>query len=181
MVNRDNKSKELNPKIADVDGISVDSRIAKNVKEFLAAAQEIDPSYHLISGYRSVAYQTELYNTYVQQEMATDPSLTKSQAEKKVQTYSQPPGASEHQTGLAIDMSTVDSLNEADPDTVAKVKELAPKYGFVLRFPEGKASSTGVDYEDWHFRYVGKKSAEYMTKHDLTLEEYLALLKEKTK
>ena len=86
LVNRDNKSKELNPKIADVDGISVDSRIAKNVKEFLAAAQEIDPSYHLISGYRSVAYQTELYNTYVQQEMATDPSLTKSQAEKKVQT-----------------------------------------------------------------------------------------------
>ena len=92
LVNRDNKSKELNPKIADVDGISVDSRIAKNVKEFLA-----------------------------------------------------------------------------------------PKYGFVLRFPEGKASSTGVDYEDWHFRYVGKKSAEYMAKHDLTLEEYLALLKEKTK
>ena len=181
LVNRDNKSKELNPELANVYGVSVDARIAKNVEEFLAAAQEIDPSYHLISGYRSVAYQTELYNTYVQQEMATDPSLTKSQAEKKVQTYSQPPGASEHQTGLAIDMSTVDSLNEADPDTVAKVKELAPKYGFVLRFPEGKASSTGVDYEDWHFRYVGKKSAEYMAKHDLTLEEYLALLKEKTK
>ena len=75
MVNRDNKSKELNPEIADVDGVSVDARIAKNVKEFLAAAQEIDPSYHLISGYRSVAYQTELYNSYVQQEMAADPSL----------------------------------------------------------------------------------------------------------
>jgi len=149
LVNRDNKSKELNPEIADVDGVSVDARIAKNVKEFLAAAQEIDPSYHLISGYRSVAYQTE--------------------------------GASEHQTGLAIDMSTVDSLNEADPDTVAKVKELAPKYGFVLRFPDGKTSSTGVGYEDWHFRYVGKESAEYMTEHNLTLEEYLALLKEKAK
>ena len=178
---KDNKSKELNPEIADVDGVSVDARIAKNVKEFLAAAQEIDPSYHLISGYRSVAYQTELYNSYVQQEMAADPSLTESQAEKKVQTYSQPPGASEHQTGLAIDMSTVDSLNEADPDTVAKVKELAPKYGFVLRFPDGKTSSTGVGYEDWHFRYVGKESAEYMTEHNLTLEEYLALLKEKAK
>ena len=170
LVNRDNKSKELNPEIADVDGVSVDARIAKNVKEFLAAAQEIDPSYHLISGYRSVAYQTELYNSYVQQEMAADPSLTESQAEKKVQTYSQPPGASEHQTGL-----------EADPDTVAKVKKLAPKYGFVLRFPDGKTSSTGVGYEDWHFRYVGKESAEYMTEHNLTLEEYLALLKEKAK
>ena len=134
-----------------------------------------------LSGYRSVAYQTELYNSYVQQEMAADPTLTESQAEKKVQTYSQPPGASEHQTGLAIDMSTVDSLNEADPDTVAKVKKLAPKYGFVLRFPDGKTSSTGVGYEDWHFRYVGKESAEYMTEHNITLEEYLALLKEKTK
>ena len=76
---------------------------------------------------------------------------------------------------------TVDSLNEADPDTVAKVKELAPKYGFVLRFPDGKTSSTGVGYEDWHFRYVGKESAEYMTEHNLSLEEYLALLKEKAK
>ena len=181
LVNRDNKSKELNPELANVYGVSVDARIAKNVEEFLAAAQEINPSYHLISGYRSVAYQTELYNSYVQQEMADDPTLTESQAEKKVQTYSQPPGASEHQTGLAIDMSTVDSLDEADPATVAKVKKIAPKYGFVLRFPDGKTSSTGVGYEDWHFRYVGKESAEYMTEHNLTLEEYLVLLKEKTK
>ena len=181
LVNRDNKSKELNPELVNVYGVSVDARIAKNVEEFLAAAQEINPSYHLISGYRSVAYQTELYNSYVQQEMADDPTLTESQAEKKVQTYSQPPGASEHQTGLAIDMSTVDSLDEADPATVAKVKKIAPKYGFVLRFPDGKTSSTGVGYEDWHFRYVGKESAEYMTAHNLTLEEYLVLLKEKTK
>ena len=181
LVNRDNKSKELNPELANVYGVSVDARIAKNVEEFLAAAQEINPSYHLISGYRSVAYQTELYNSYVQQEMADDPTLTESQAEKKVQTYSQPPGASEHQTGLAIDMSTVDSLDEADPATVAKVKKIAPKYGFVLRFPDGKTSSTGVGYEDWHFRYVGKESADYMTEHNLTLEEYLALLKEKSK
>ena len=67
LVNRDNKSKELNPELANVYGVSVDARIAKNVEEFLATAQEINPSYHLISGYRSVAYQTELYNSYVQQ------------------------------------------------------------------------------------------------------------------
>ena len=181
LVNRDHITKELNPDITEVDGVQVDSRIAKNVQEFLAAAQAIDPNYHLISGYRSVAYQEQLYNSYVQQEMAADPSLTEAQAEKQVQTYSQPPGASEHQTGLAIDMSTIDSLNEADPTTVAKVVSLAPQYGFVLRFPDGKTSSTGVGYEDWHFRYVGKASAEYMTKHNLTLEEYVALLKEKSK
>lgn len=181
LVNRDHITPEMNPDLTQIDNITVDSRIADDARNFLAAAQAIDASEHLISGYRSVAYQEELFNSYVSQEMAADPSLTESQAEKKVQTYSQPPGASEHQTGLAIDMSTVDSLNEADPDTVAKVKELAPKYGFVLRFPDGKTSSTGVGYEDWHFRYVGKESAEYMTEHNLTLEEYLALLKEKAK
>ena len=175
LVNRDNKSKELNPEIADVDGVSVDARIAKNVKEFLAAAQEIDPSYHLISGYRSVAYQTELYNSYVQQEMAADPSLTESQAEKKVQTYSQPPGASEHQTGLAIDMSAPNGQSE---EVAQQIIALAPQYGFVLRYPEGKNAITGVDYENWHFRYVGVENAQYMVKHQLVLEEYIQKLKE---
>lgn len=178
LVNRDHITEELDPDLATVDGVSVDARIEKNVQDFLAAAQEIDSRYHLISGYRSVAYQKDLYQSYVQQEMAEDPSLTEKEAQTKVQTYSQPPGASEHQTGLAIDMSTVDSLNDADPETVAKVVALAPQYGFVLRFPEGKTSSTGVGYEDWHFRYVGKASANYMAQHNLTLEEYLALLKE---
>ena len=59
-----------------------------------------------------------------------------------------------------------------------KVKAIAPEYGFVLRFPKGKSESTGVDYEDWHFRYVGKESAKYMTDNNLSLEEYIALLKE---
>lgn len=181
LINRNHITEELNPELATVDGISVDARIEKNVQEFLVAAQQIDSRYHLISGYRSVAYQRDLYQSYVQQEMAADPTLTEKQAEAQVQTYSQPPGASEHQTGLAIDMSTVDSLNEAAPDTVAKVVALAPQYGFVLRFPEGKTASTGVGYEDWHFRYVGKASAEYMTQHNLTLEEYIALLKENSK
>ncbi|EHJ53029.1 M15 family metallopeptidase [Streptococcus macacae] len=179
LVNRDNRKSEMNPELTDINGIKVDSRIAENTKKFLAAAQQIDASEHLISGYRSVNYQQELFNNYVEQEKAADPSLSQEDAEKKVQTYSQPAGASEHQTGLAIDMSTVDSLNESDPSVVAKVASIAPKYGFVLRFPKDKKSSTGIDYEDWHYRYVGVKSAEYMTKHHLTLEDYLRELKEK--
>ncbi|WP_164682212.1 M15 family metallopeptidase [Streptococcus hyointestinalis] len=179
LVNRDHITKEMNPELATVNGISVDARIAENVEAFLAAAQAIDASEHLISGYRSVAYQEGLFNSYVQQEMAADPSLSESEAETLVKTYSQPAGASEHQTGLAIDMSTVDALNQSDTTVAKQVQALAPQYGFVLRFPKGKSSSTGVDYEDWHFRYVGKKSAEYMTKHNLTLEEYVALLEER--
>ncbi|MGT2894350.1 M15 family metallopeptidase [Streptococcus downei] len=177
LVNRDNVTKELNPDLTTVDNIKVDARIADNVKEFLAAAQKIDSSEHLISGYRSVAYQKELFDSYVKQEMSNDPSLTEEQAQEKVKTYSQPAGASEHQTGLAIDMSTIDSLNESDPNVVEQIKEIAPDYGFVLRFEKDKSESTGVDYEDWHFRYVGKASAKYMTQHNLSLEEYVAQLK----
>lgn len=76
-------------------------------------------------------------------------------------------------------MSTVDALNQSDVETVKQVTALAPKYGFILRFPDGKQESTGVGYEDWHFRYVGKKSAAYISKHQISLEEYIKLLKEK--
>ena len=107
--------------------------------------------------------------------MAADPSLDRSAAEAKVQTYSQPAGMSEHQTGLAIDLSDVDSLNEST--TAKQVAEIAPNYGFVLRFTADGTPSTGVGYEDWHFRYVGVENAKYMTAHHLTLEQYLKLLK----
>ena len=178
LVNRNHITPEMNPDLTQIDNITVDSRIADNVRSFLAAAQAIDANEHLISGYRSVAYQEELFNSYVSQEMSANPSLTQSAAEDLVKTYSQPAGASEHQTGLAVDMSTVNSLNESNADVVEKVKAIAPDYGFVLRFPKGKSESTGVDYEDWHFRYVGKESAKYMTENNLSLEEYVALLKE---
>lgn len=189
LVNRENKKAELNPILATVGNIQVDSRIAAQLEAFLAAAQQIDVNEHLISGYRSVAYQEQIYNQYVQNEMAglagsvnaTGQPISQAEAEKNVQTYSQPAGASEHQTGLAVDISTVDNLNESSPEVVKKIVEIAPQYGFVLRFPEGKQAETGVGYEDWHFRYVGVENAKYMTKHQLTLEAYIKLLTEQGK
>lgn len=181
LVNRENVKDEMNPTLTQVDDIKVDSRISKDVEAFLKAAQKIDPSEHLISGYRSVAYQKELFANYVETEMANNPSLSEEEAETLVKTYSQPAGASEHQTGLAIDMSTVDSLNASDETVASQVQEIAPKYGFILRFETDKHDETGVGYEDWHFRYVGKASAKYMTEHHLSLEEYIMLLKENGK
>lgn len=178
LVNREHVTPELNPELTTVGTVQVDSRIAQDVSDFLMAAQAIDPAFHLISGYRSVAYQKELFQSYVNQEKASNPNLSDEAAIEIVKTYSQPAGASEHQTGLAIDLSTVDALNQADKAVMAKVHALAPEYGFVLRFPEGKKSSTGVGYEDWHFRYVGKASARYMTDHQLTLEEYVKQLED---
>jgi D-alanyl-D-alanine carboxypeptidase len=70
-------------------------------------------------------------------------------------------------------MSTVDALNQADVAVMGQVQSMAPDYGFVLRFPEGKTEVTGIGYEDWHFRYVGVDNAKYMTEKGLTLEEYV--------
>lgn len=178
LVNRQHRKKELNPDLAEVDGVLIDQRIEKATRQFLAAAQAISPDERLISGYRSVAYQEQVYNGYVDRELANNPSLSREEAEKIVQTFSQPPGASEHQTGLAIDMSTVASLDGSDEVIARQVQKLAADYGFVLRFPQDKTAVTGIAYENWHYRYVGKASAAYMVKHDLVLEEYIELLKE---
>ena len=173
LVNRDNKLAELNPQLVDVEEIKVDSRIAEQTKQFLAAARAIAPEESLISGYRSVEEQTEIYNERVAQLEAT--GLPHEEAERQAQTQVQVPGASEHQTGLAIDMSAPNGQSE---EVAQQIIALAPQYGFVLRYPEGKNAITGVDYENWHFRYVGIENAQYMAKHQLVLEEYIQKLKE---
>ena len=156
-----------------INDIQVDSRIAENTRQFLAAARAIAPEETLISGYRSRAEQTELYEEALT--LAEEEGLSRQEAEQEVQKRIQLPGASEHQTGLAIDMSEP----EGQEDGVAnKIAEIAPKYGFILRYPEGKSDITGVNFENWHYRYVGVESAQYMQKHHLVLEEYLTLLKE---
>ena len=173
LINRDNKLAELNPQLVDVEEIKVDSRIAEQTKQFLVAARAIAPEESLISGYRSVEEQTEIYNERVAQLEAT--GLPHEEAERQAQTQVQVPGASEHQTGLAIDMSAPNGQSE---EVAQQIIALAPQYGFVLRYPEGKNAITGVDYENWHFRYVGIENAQYMAKHQLVLEEYIQKLKE---
>ena len=172
LVNRENVKPELNPQLTDVDAIKVDSRIVDPTRQFLEAARKIAPQETLISGYRSVADQTELYNERVNQLKAN--GLSQEEAEKQVQTQVQVPGASEHQTGLAIDMSV--EAGQSD-ELGLQLAAIAPQYGFVLRYPDGKSNITGVNFENWHFRYVGVESARYMQAHNLVLEEYIQLLK----
>ena len=173
LINRSHLQEESHPKLTQIDDIQVDSRIAENTRQFLAAARTIAPEETLISGYRSRAEQTELYEEALA--LAEEEGLSRQEAEQEVQKRIQLPGASEHQTGLAIDMSEPEGQND---EVANKIAEIAPKYGFILRYPEGKSDITGVDFENWHYRYVGVESAQYMQKHHLVLEEYLALLKE---
>ena len=173
LINRNHLQEESHPKLTQIDDIQVDSRIAANTRQFLAAARTIAPGETLISGYRSRAEQTELYEEALA--LAEEEGLSRQEAEQEVQKRIQLPGASEHQTGLAIDMSEPEGQND---EVAHKIAEIAPKYGFILRYPEGKSDITDVNFENWHYRYVGVESAQYMQKHHLVLEEYLTLLKE---
>ena len=173
LINRSHLQEESHPRLTQIDDIQVDSRIAENTRQFLAAARAIAPEETLISGYRSRAEQTELYEEALA--LAEEEGLSRQEAEQEVQKRIQLPGASEHQTGLAIDMSEPEGQND---EVANKIAEIAPKYGFILRYPEGKSDITGVNFENWHYRYVGVESAQYMQKHHLVLEEFLALLKE---
>lgn len=173
LINRSHLREESHPRLTQIDDIQVDSRIAENTRQFLAAARAIAPGETLISGYRSRAEQTELYEEALA--LAEEEGLSRQEAEQEVQKRIQLPGASEHQTGLAIDMSEPEGQND---EVANKIAEIAPKYGFILRYPERKSDITGVNFENWHYRYVGVESAQYMQKHQLVLEEYLTLLKE---
>lgn len=176
LVNRENLKEELNPQLTEVDAIKVDSRIAEATKQFLEAARKISPEQELGSGYRSVAEQKELYDQTVAGLEAA--GMSHEEAEREVQKQVQVPGASEHQTGLAIDMSVPSGQSD---EVAAQIAAIAPDYGFVLRYPDEKSQITGIDFENWHYRYVGVESAKYMQKNNLVLEEYLQKLKSEGK
>lgn len=130
------------------------------------------------SAYRSYSYQSSLFNTYIQDEMKADRTLTESEAREKVLRYSAAPGTSEHQTGLCVDLMTngMSELDEsfANYPVFDWLQENAWKFGFILRFPADKTEITGYDYEPWHYRFVGRYDAYMIHTQGLCLEEYVA-------
>lgn len=139
----------------------------KMQKELLDEGVDIE----LDSIYRSVAQQQKLWDEW-----------TVEYGEEYVKTYVAVPGYSEHHTGLAIDVCLkIDGEIVADNDEMiaqkeifAKVHAKLAKYGFILRYPEGKDAITGYAYEPWHFRYIDNpKVAKYIMDNNLTFEEYL--------
>lgn len=122
------------------------------------------------SGFRSNQDQENLFNNYVKRDGL-----------EKASRYSAKPGHSEHETGLAIDIT--DEYNDKSiGDWFNETKqakwlyENAYKYGFILRYPEGKEDITGYKYESWHYRYVGTKHSKSFAMNNLTLEEYLKIV-----
>lgn len=117
------------------------------------------------SGYRSYHDQKYIYNNYVKKDGQTN-----------ADTYSARPGHSEHQTGLALDLNSIDISFDSTPES-DWVKNNCFKYGFIIRYPKGKEHITGYMYEPWHLRYIGIDLATklYNSGNWITLEEYFGI------
>lgn len=157
-------------------GISIREEAGKALTKLYLDMKKSGLSFSVVSGYRDYAYQTTLYENETNRQMQK--GKTKKEAEKIASTMTAAPGNSEHQSGLAIDVSDNYSLSEKFGKTEAGqwLSEHAYQYGFLLRYPEDKQKTTKIIYEPWHFRYVGKPHAEYITKNGMVLEDYILLL-----
>jgi len=153
----------------------VENRMLPEAQEKLVEMQkaflEENPTakgFKIQSGYRSYMTQNRLYTNYVSK-----------YGQEYADTYSARPGHSEHQLGLAADLNVVgtSTLYESIKNTT-EGKWLAAnswKYGFILRYPEGKTPVTGYIFEPWHFRYVGLEAAAAVYESGLSLEEFLGI------
>ncbi|MHA7139620.1 cell wall-binding repeat-containing protein [Rossellomorea arthrocnemi] len=146
----------------------MDSRAVSSFEALVNAAWAQNVKLYAQSGYRSYSRQSELYNYY-----------KSVYGEAYASQISAKPGHSEHQTGLAMDVTSASvgyDLNENFASTKEGrwVANQAYKYGFIIRYPKGKESITGYAYEPWHLRYVGKEAAQEIYENGITLEQYLA-------
>lgn len=155
---------------------AVDARIVGDLEKMLADARAEGLSPVVCSSYRTEELQQTLYSNKVARLL--EEGYSQEEAQTEAARWVARPGTSEHQLGLAVDIvaQSYPVLDAGQEDTPEQqwLLENAYRYGFVLRYPEGKSHITGIGYEPWHYRYVGREAAEQMYWNDLCLEEYLA-------
>lgn len=141
----------------------VDQEAKDAFDKMQAAAYSEGLNIYISSGFRSYEYQSGLYERYAARDGYA-------QADR----YSARPGHSEHQTGLAFDLNTIDD-SFADTAEGKWVAEHCVEYGFIIRYPKDKESITGFIYEPWHIRYLGEETAKKVYNSGMCLEEYLGI------
>ncbi len=161
----------VHPAVANVNGQPVRKAAGSAlVAMFAAAKAEKGLTLSLQSGYRSYQTQVRAYAAAVA-----------ANGRAKADRVSAHPGYSEHQTGLAVDISAVPAAHSLQTafGTTAHGRWLAAnahRFGFLLRYPADKVRVTGYDYEPWHFRYIGTELAQYLWRHKVkTLEEFFGV------
>lgn len=184
LVNRDHAlSKDYRPQTRPIGqfGIQVDVRIYEPLRAMLNAGNSQGCSLLVCSGYRPYERQVELYEEDVEKYMRRGYSYEK--ACELTEATLLPPGTSEHQAGLAVDIvATTRQVLDAGFENTREGKWLAAhahEYGFILRYPKDKVELTQINYEPWHFRYVGVEAATEIYEMGYCLEEYIDILKER--
>lgn len=156
------------------NGQSIDSRCYPELQQMMDDCRAQGYSPIICSSYRTHEKQQELFEQQVQ--VYRNDGMDRKAAEAKTAKSVAVPGTSEHELGLAVDITDV-----AEQRIVSGMEEQPVqqwlmkncwKYGFILRYPEDKAEITGIVYEPWHYRYVGKEAAKYIYQNGITLEEY---------
>ena len=147
----------------------IDKRINSGLSSLFLGAEKAGIKLKINSSYRSHENQKKVFNSKVTEFVNNGDSAKVAKA--KAKDIVALPGTSEHETGLAVDLGFTGSSSW--DNTYSWLADNAYKYGFILRYPEDKTDITGVKYEPWHFRYVGKEAAEKITRDDITLEEYV--------
>ena len=171
LVNSENAFPDnVNLNLVSFNGYQVADTIYNDLVDMYNAALNDNITLKINNAYRSKDEQTQIFENKMN--AYENEGYTKEKAYQQTTLTVQVPGYSEHETGLAIDFS-----NEGHYDENEKMWEWlnnkAYKYGFILRYPEDKYEITKIDYEPWHYRYVGKKAAKEITDKNITLEEYL--------
>ena len=157
------------------NGHSIDKRAYADLQQMLKDAKKAGMSMFVCSSYRTNAKQTTLYNNKVQ--YYRNQGYSKARAQEKAGAWVARPGTSEHQLGLALDIVSTSYTNlDKKQERTKEQKWLMAnsyKYGFILRYPSDKCDITGINYEPWHYRYVGKAAAKEIYEKGICLEEYL--------
>lgn len=157
------------------NGQSIDERVYPALQAMLDDAREEGLSPLICSSYRTVARQRELYEAKVEEYQLS--GYSQAEAETEAAQWVAPPGTSEHETGLAVDIvaETNQHLDSTQEETAEQqwLMEHCWEYGFILRYPSDKSHITGISYEPWHYRYVGREAALAMRDSGQCLEEYL--------
>lgn len=157
------------------NGLCVDTRCYPDLQAMIDACRADGLSPVICSAYRTQEYQEQLFQNRVNSLTAQGYSRAGAEAEagKSVAV----PGTSEHQLGLAVDIvdRSNQHLDESQESTAVQkwLMEHSWEYGFILRYPSGKSEITGIIYEPWHYRYVGRTDAKEIHALEVCLEEYL--------
>ena len=159
-----------------VQEVKVDKLIKKDLEEMLAAAEKDHVSLRMVSGYISGEQQRELFQAEVSRLME-EKHLTQINAVEETEKSIPNENHSERQTGLVITFGTYLVTDFSKTEEYRWLIRNAVRYGFILRYPEGKEKSTGFIADPACFRYVGKENAIKIKTLNMTLEEYAAYLK----